>query len=195
MVGRPRKFDPDQVLEKAMATFWTNGYESTSMADLIHATGLHKGSLYQAFGSKHDLFIAALKRYLGNMRAKKNAILASAASPLEGLTAVLHAMLDIADAESHCPRGCMAVNALAELVPQDAEVHAIMEEHLSGMQTSMVDAISQGQAAKQIRPDRPPEQISQMLITFMSGLALELKGPLTKNQAHQLLDMQLASVL
>ena len=67
MVGRPRQFDVDQTLDAAMRAFWARGYEATSMADLMAATGLHKGSLYQAFGDKHALFIEALKRYLGEM--------------------------------------------------------------------------------------------------------------------------------
>lgn len=81
MVGRPRQFDENQVLDQAMTVFWTNGYEATSMADLMNATGLHKGSLYQAFGNKHQLFVTALNRYLEEMRAQKNRLLKAAASP------------------------------------------------------------------------------------------------------------------
>lgn len=55
MVGRPRQFDEEQVLDAAMKAFWAKGYESTSLADLVEVTGLHKGSLYQAFGDKHTL--------------------------------------------------------------------------------------------------------------------------------------------
>ena len=49
-VGRPREFDEEAALEAAMDAFWAKGYEATSMADLCNCTGLHKGSLYQAFG-------------------------------------------------------------------------------------------------------------------------------------------------
>ena len=66
MVGRPREFDVEQVLEAAMQAFWANGYEGTSLTDLVAATGLMKGSLYQAFGDKHSLFIQTLNRYLQN---------------------------------------------------------------------------------------------------------------------------------
>ena len=62
-VGRPREFDEDTVLEAAMEAFWSKGYEATSLAELCTCMGLNKGSLYQAFGDKHTLFMRALKAY------------------------------------------------------------------------------------------------------------------------------------
>ena len=63
-MARPREFDMDQALDAAMSTFWAQGYEATSMTDLVEATGLQKGSLYKAFDDKHDLFMKSLSRYL-----------------------------------------------------------------------------------------------------------------------------------
>ena len=103
MVGRPRQFDEDEVLEAAMEAFWANGYEATSLSQLMEATGLHKGSLYQAFGDKHSLFLAALERYLGNMRRQKNELVAAAATPLDALRDSAHAMLDIAGPSARAP--------------------------------------------------------------------------------------------
>lgn len=62
-VGRPRNFEQDAVIAQAMEAFWTNGYASTSPADLAEATGVAKGSLYHAFGSKRELFGKALDCY------------------------------------------------------------------------------------------------------------------------------------
>ena len=107
MAGRPREFDTDDVLEAAMQCFWSNGYESTSLADLVAATGLHKGSLYQAFGDKHSLFIRSLKRYLSDVRAQKTAMLAAAESPLAGVRNLSHGFID-GDGEH---RFCAAVPA------------------------------------------------------------------------------------
>ena len=63
-MGRPRSFDEHTVIEAACAAFNDLGYEATSVDDLLHATGLHRGSLYQAFGSKRGLFLAALRAHL-----------------------------------------------------------------------------------------------------------------------------------
>ena len=88
MVGRPREFDEEQVLDAAMKAFWAKGYEATSLADLVSVTGLHKGSLYQAFGDKHSLFIQTLNRYLQNVRQHKNQMLEAAETPIGGIRAV-----------------------------------------------------------------------------------------------------------
>ena len=62
-MGRPREFDTGEALEKAMKAFWANGYEGTSIQDLMTATGLQKQSLYSAFGNKRDIYIACLKHF------------------------------------------------------------------------------------------------------------------------------------
>lgn len=62
-MARNIEFDKDEILEKAMNVFWEKGFHGTSMSDLIEATGLHKGSLYNSFGSKEDLYLKALSRY------------------------------------------------------------------------------------------------------------------------------------
>ncbi len=126
MVGRPREFDEEQVLDAAMKAFWANGYESTSLADLVSVTGLHKGSLYQAFGDKHSLFIQTLNRYLHNVRACKNQILKNADSQLGGIRDILHGLIDMSEIDSDCPQGCMAVKTLIEMAPHDLEVQRIM---------------------------------------------------------------------
>ena len=63
MAGRPREFDRDTALQQAMLAFWQHGYEGTSMADLVAATGLASARLYVAFGSKEALFREAVERY------------------------------------------------------------------------------------------------------------------------------------
>ncbi len=62
-MARPREFDRDEVLDKAIEVFWTQGYDGTSVQDLVDAMGIQRGSLYAAFGDKHQLFLEALDRY------------------------------------------------------------------------------------------------------------------------------------
>ena len=195
MVGRPREFDENQVLDAAMHAFWAKGYESTSLADLVSATGLLKGSLYQAFGDKHSLFLQTLNRYLESMRRQKNEMLAQAATPLEGLQSVLHGIIDTSDGDSACPKGCMAINSLVELAPHDEKVQRIMGDHVQRMRGSMTKTITQAQSAGQISSQRSPELLTSLLMTFMAGLAATMKGPVSEAEAHQLLDAQLEMLL
>ena len=103
MAGRPREFDRDLALQQAMLAFWQHGYEGTSMADLVAATGLASARLYAAFGSKEDLFREAVARYeegdgafaekalqAGDVRSAvehmlRDAVLTHAARPSPGL--------------------------------------------------------------------------------------------------------------
>lgn len=177
-----------------MQAFWAKGYEATSLSDLMEATGLHKGSLYQAFGDKHSLFIQALKRYLSDMRQMKDKVFAQATTPLDGMRAVTHGMIDIADDDCICPRGCLAINTIVELAPHDAQVQEVLDDHVQRMKGSFAEAVARGQEAGQIRTDRNPEDITALMMTFMMGLGTNLRGHLGKDDAHRLLDAQFEAV-
>jgi TetR/AcrR family transcriptional regulator, transcriptional repressor for nem operon len=195
MVGRPREFDEEQVLDAAMKAFWDNGYEATSLAELVSVTGLHKGSLYQAFGDKHSLFIQTLNRYLLNMRRHKNQILEGAASPLAGVRAVLHGFINMSESYTDCPQGCMAVKMLSEMAPHDPEVKRIMEAHKDNMRASMEKRLAEAQAGGDLGDDKSPQMITALLMIFMDGLATQATGPMNVEDAHRLLDGQLDALL
>ena len=172
-----------------MRAFWDKGYEATSLADLMEATGLHKGSLYQAFGDKHSLFLQSLKRYLDDARKHESDILSAAAGPLEGIRDVAHGMIDMHNDD--CPIGCLAINTMVELAPHDPEVGKIMEAHVNGVRETLQRTIAAGQQAGQIDKKRPAELLAAMLITFMAGLATQAKGGMDDATAHRLIDAQL----
>lgn len=194
MVGRPREFDIDFALDAVMQAFWRKGYEATSMADLMAATGLHKGSIYGTFGDKHSLFIQALKRYLWEMDRTETEALKDAETPLDGLRSVGHAMIDLVDDDSDVPKGCMAVNAIVEMAPDDEEIKQIMGEHVQSMRNSIVEAVTAAQEMGQITKDRPADVIAGMIMTFVSGLSTTMKGYISTAEAHQLFDAQMEAI-
>ena len=178
-----------------MKAFWSKGYEATSLAELVEVTGLHKGSLYQAFGDKHSLFVQTLNRYLQNVRHHKNQILQQADTPLGGIRAVLHGFIDMSEGEPDCPQGCMAVKSLVEMAPHDPQVQRIMDEHKKGMQASMVSRIVEAQSNGALDADKSPEVIASLIMIFMDGLATQASGPMEVEEAHALLDGQLDALL
>src|SRR5688572_6532546 len=107
--GRPRSFDPDDVLDKARAVFWNLGYAATSLDDLAAATGLNRPSLYAAFGDKHALYMAAMER----SRREGSGALAAALKlelPLrEVLTLIFERTTDIYRRGDAGQRGCFLI--------------------------------------------------------------------------------------
>lgn len=195
MVGRPREFDTEKVLDAAMRAFWSKGYEATSLTDLTVATGLHKGSLYQAFGDKHSLFVESLKRYLDDMRRQKTALLTEAPTPLDGIRAVAHAMIEVADDDADCPKGCMMINALVELAPHDEKVQQVVGGHIEQMRKSLCESVECAQGMGQINANLPADVVTALIMTFVAGLGTSLKGMLNKPEAHELFDIQLNAML
>jgi TetR/AcrR family transcriptional repressor of nem operon len=185
-MARPREFDIDEALDAAMGAFWGRGYEGTSLADLMHAMGLQKGSIYKAFGDKHALFLCALQRYLDKMYEAQRDTLAGARSPRAALRAWLDRLIEAAPAEGGSCRGCLAVNTLVELGPHDEQSRALLEAHFERVRELLIEQIRQGQGRGEIRQDIDPGQCARLLMTMVAGLLGSLKGATSKAEARRL---------
>src|SRR4051812_39438892 len=117
---RPRGFDRDQALRRAMTVFWERGYEATSTDDLLKAMGIGRQSMYDAFGDKHRLYVEALQLYETETGAELFGRVSRASSPF---AAIRDHVLAIANwTPRELSRGCFFVNATTELAPSDREV-------------------------------------------------------------------------
>ncbi|MDJ0911225.1 MAG: TetR/AcrR family transcriptional regulator [Woeseiaceae bacterium] len=189
-VGRPREFDEDKALEAAMEAFWQKGYEATSLSDLCNCTGLHKGSLYQTFGSKHELFMRALRNYTDRTFAEVASVISESQSPLENIRAVMHLVINQASEES----GCMMMNSLAELAPHDPEVKEALQASGQRRLTAMTELVGKAKDAGEIRDARQPGEIALQLMVTLAGSATTMKGFLTREQALETVDNVLRSL-
>lgn len=138
-MGRQREFDRDAVLHRAMNHFWEHGYEAASMRDLLGAMQIGRQSLYDTFGDKHSLFLAALEHYA---ERGVRSMLVPLAAPDGGLAAI-EAYFRIAArhlcAEPH--RACLVVNSTVELAPHDPEVAAITDRFIAQLQGAFRQAL------------------------------------------------------
>jgi AcrR family transcriptional regulator len=117
--GRPREFDEGQLLERARALFWSQGFAATSLGAIAEATGVHKPSLYAAYGDKTKLFLATLARY----RAEAGTLIADALGR-EPLRAALKAFFaaDITLFAGSGPRGCYAIGVAEPAGREEGEI-------------------------------------------------------------------------
>lgn len=191
-IGRPRKLEPEAILEIAMDVFWTKGYEATSIADILKATGLHKGSLYQTFGDKKSLFIACLTSYQDQMFKKNFDIINSKKDPIVGLKKALHEMISFSCTQGNeSNKGCMAVNTLVETAPHDDEIRAVLEKNEQRFQTYMIGVLETAQSDFGHQLKFPPDVLFGMIMTFMCGLSSVIKNMISVDEGRVLLDTQL----
>lgn len=160
-----RQFDEAAVLDEAEAVFRARGYEATSMIDLARATGVQRGSLYNAFGDKEELFLKAFARYEARF-------LAAAAQALSGpdMRAALIALFDAAiDNMAAGPvRGCLTTRLATEGERPGPRVRAEVLGLLGRMEEAITDAFARTHPA----PTLPPAAAARLVLTFTRGLAV-----------------------
>jgi len=168
---RPREFDTDRVLNTAMNLFWAKGYAHTSLHDLTRAMGLSKSSFYEAFGSKHALFLAAIDRYVDRVAARAAAELASDRPAREAIAASFSAIIDAA-VEAGDRRGCLLGNTALEMTPHDADAAKHIRAGLRRLEQGYYMAVLRGQVAGDIPDDRPARALARFLASLAQGLQL-----------------------
>jgi TetR/AcrR family transcriptional repressor of nem operon len=155
-----------------MDAFWAKGYEATSMSELCTCTGLHKGSLYQAFGDKHKLFMDALRHYADSEFHETTAVIKETNSPLDNIRAVVEKICDDAGGE----KGCMMINSVVELAPHDPAVKAALQGFGAQRMGAITNMIAEAQQAGEISVNKSPYKLARQLMLTMAGGAAMVKG-------------------
>lgn len=170
-MARPREFDERDALTQAVGVFWNKGYEGTSMADLLAATGLSKSSLYETFGSKRDLFMAALSAYCDDRTRLMRDHLQSRDNALDAIAGFLALVVEQARRDDR-PFGCLSCNEAAEMAPHDSDVRRILARDFDGMEAAFAEAINRGHADGSIPPDREARRYARFLNVTYHGLQI-----------------------
>ena len=168
-MGRPRNFETDSVVERAMEAFWTHGYANTSPAQLAEATGIGKGSLYNTFGSKRELFDRAFALYAREGAEMTAELLAGPGSTRECLRRYLRHLVD-SDLAQPVRRGCMAVNTAIELAPHDAEIAPLLHDATEPVITALADRIERGRRDGDIHTEVGSRAYAEFLMNTVAGL-------------------------
>jgi AcrR family transcriptional regulator len=190
--GRPRNFDPDLVLENAMQLFWSQGYEATSLQDLLMATGLSKSSLYESFGNKQSLFEAAFTRYFDTRARHMLERLEQAESPLGFVRECLLSVLE--DAQRGTPRGCMLVNVANEFSTADPAVQPLIELATRRFRQVFERAFAQAQARGELADRQSPADLALYMHCAMSGLRTQTKSAIARKDLLTVIELVMANL-
>ena len=185
--GRPRSFDTDAAVERAMNVFWSRGYHATALPDLLRATRLSRGSLYAAFGDKHSLFLRALDRYIADALARMDVELASDSEPIDGLRAYLAGYVDRTSG-ANGRRGCLLVATAMELAGRDAEVDQRIAGFFKAMEAKVADALSRAKTAGKLADGVEPSSAARILVCFVEGLRVIGKTAPTRTASQATAD-------
>ncbi|MEU6789264.1 TetR/AcrR family transcriptional regulator [Nonomuraea angiospora] len=173
-MGRPREFSDRAVVDAAMEVFWEKGYEATSTQDLCERTGLGRGSLYNAFGSKHRLYEEAIRRYAETKAEAQLAMLAESGSVRARLRDL---MLGVIDADMADPgrRGCLALNAATEFGGRTEAVAGLVRRQFADLEQALQRLVELGQSTGELASDRPPRQVARAFQSAYYGLRVLAK--------------------
>ncbi|MEU1443992.1 TetR/AcrR family transcriptional regulator [Streptomyces mirabilis] len=168
-MGRPKNFDPDAAIEQAMKVFWRQGYGATTPQHLVDTLQIGKGSLYNAFGGKRQLFDLALRRYLDLRLAAVAARLEGPGPVKERLREALHflAKTELADPDR---RGCLATNSAVEFGHTDEAVAAQVLGLYDRTESAFQALIEEGQRAGEISSGRDAKALASMLMNTVTGM-------------------------
>jgi TetR/AcrR family transcriptional repressor of nem operon len=172
-MARPKEFDPDSVLRRAMDLFWEKGYEQTSLQDLVERMGVGRRSLYDTFGDKHRLFIRALTQYTLEQEAATEESVGRAS---DGRQAVQRLLETSITAGMVLRRGCLAVNTATELATGDAEASGIVKESFARTRRLLLDQINRGRADGSITGTGDPEVLTATLFNAWLGLRVLVRA-------------------
>jgi TetR/AcrR family transcriptional repressor of nem operon len=170
-MARPREFDADVALDRAMELFWSKGYEATSLDDLCEATGLSRSSLYATFGSKRNLLLQSVDRYAERRAPSMAAALARPMPIRDAVSALLEEFIDqIVSGPGR--RGCFLGNCAAELPRQDRGALARVREGLARTEATFREALVRAKNRGELSPSADVAALARFLTAGFQGLRL-----------------------
>ncbi len=172
-MARTKEFDPDVTLRAAMDLFWRNGYEATSMQDLVDHLGIGRGSIYATYGSKHELYLLALDRYAEESGDSVLELLSGPGPVLPAVRGLVRGCLDDALTER---KGCLVTNTAVECAG-DRAIARRVESNWDGLETGIASALVRARKQGELAADKDPRALARFLVTLVQGLKVMARVP------------------
>ncbi|MFT6045503.1 MAG: TetR/AcrR family transcriptional repressor of nem operon [Arenicella sp.] len=181
-----KSFNEQEVLDKAMDVFWQKGFDSTSIADLIENTGLNRGSLYNAYGGKQQLFVKALLNY-DQTRLQALAGLEALDDPNKAISKFFDSNVSISVADPDL-KGCFLFNTALDVYAHDQQVNQIVTNGVAQIDAFLRRSIEVGQARGTIRADLVAADTAKTLVALALAIRVLSRGVFNQEALQTIAD-------
>ncbi|CAH0210498.1 HTH-type transcriptional repressor ComR [Peribacillus frigoritolerans] len=188
-MARSKEFDEKAVLRKAMELFWEQGYEKTSMQDLVDHMGIHRRSIYDTFGDKRSLFLASLNHYEELIVNEMESIISSTSSIKQTIRDVFIFVLNSIE---QYPKGCLSVNAAIELSLLDKEIGSIVTKMFNRTEDMFNNLIKRGQTSGELSKEIDSDNTSRFLHNNLVGIRVLIKTNYNKKELEGIITLALS---
>ncbi|MFJ5748610.1 TetR/AcrR family transcriptional regulator [Peribacillus frigoritolerans] len=188
-MARSKEFDEKAVLRKAMELFWEQGYEKTSMQDLVDHMGIHRRSIYDTFGDKRSLFLASLNHYEELIVNEMESIISSTSSIKQTICDVFIFVLNSIE---QYPKGCLSVNAAIELSLLDKEIGCIVTKMFNRTEDMFNNLIKRGQTSGELSKEIDSDNTSRFLHNNLVGIRVLIKTNYNKKELEGIINLALS---
>lgn len=171
---RPRAFNRDEVIERAIRLFGERGYEATSIRELVEGTGISSSSMYETFGDKRGVFLAALERFCEQERAGIARMAHHARTP-DNFIEQLFGSVETAVHAPSPSQASLAFNAMVEFGTRDVDITRLLLAHHEGIAQIIAAIITRGQQQGTVTTTRNPVELAYTMLSALHGLAV-VKG-------------------
>ncbi len=191
---RPREFNTQDALQKAMGVFWAQGYQATTLQDLTKAMEISKSSFYDTFGSKHELFISAIDHYNETIAKPRTvAVIAGAECVKAGIAAVFRNAADsVMEVGENC--GCFLNNCAGEVAPHDALATKHLAAGIKHIEEAFYGALTMARDCGEIDPWREPRALARYLSASLNGLMVVGKVRPEREALEDIIGVTLAAL-
>ena len=171
---RVKLFNEEEILKKSMELFWKKGYHATSIQDMVTHLGINRGSLYDTFGGKKNLFDKSLSLYCSINQEATFEFLKNEKSVKSGLKKLFEIFItdSISDRDQ---KGCFVVNTTTELNPNDIEINKVLLENKNRFEKMFCDLLKLGQDRGEISKDKDIQSIAFLIYTLLSGIRVVVR--------------------
>jgi TetR/AcrR family transcriptional regulator, copper-responsive repressor len=180
--GRPRAYQPDIALGKALDLFWKDGFAATSLDDLSAATGMNRPSLYGAFGDKRELYIKSYQRYRDDARAAMRDIFRQEMPIRKRLERIYAVALDIYLSGEAGPRGCFTVMTAASEAVADPEIRAMVLEGFSELDKAFASCFRLAEENGELPATADPAVLAQIASATIHSIAIRARARVPRKE-------------